>query len=97
MISNRGRRLEPLRRGRLEIVSDILNVCKNGALKTEVMYSCNLSHTQLKVYLEELKLRKMLVCKDGIYTLTPFAEDFRQNLDMIISIWHLRRSPLIIA
>jgi predicted transcriptional regulator len=40
-------------RRRFEIIADILNVAKNGAKKTRIMYVANLSHRLLEKYLME--------------------------------------------
>lgn len=41
-------------RGWLEIIEYILVTCKNGALKTHVMYKCNLNSHQIQQYLQFL-------------------------------------------
>lgn len=41
-------------RGWLEIIEYILVSCKNGALKTHVMYKCNLNSHQVRQYLQFL-------------------------------------------
>jgi predicted transcriptional regulator len=38
-------------RGRIDIIADILRQAKHGAKKTRIMYLCNLSFRQLRVYL----------------------------------------------
>ncbi|MDH5267795.1 MAG: winged helix-turn-helix domain-containing protein, partial [Candidatus Bathyarchaeota archaeon] len=43
-----------MKRNRLEIISEILQVAKNGAKKTHVMYQCNLSYRQTEKYLNHL-------------------------------------------
>ncbi len=50
-------------RGYMEIVYSILSVCLNGALKTHVMFRCNLNSKQLQFYIESL-LSKGLLEKD---------------------------------
>jgi len=40
------------RRDRFSIVSEILEIAKEGTLKTQIMYKANLSFTQLNDYLE---------------------------------------------
>ncbi len=50
-------------RGYMEIVYSILSVCLNGALKTHVMFRCNLNSKQLHFYIESL-LAKGLLEKD---------------------------------
>ena len=43
-----------MRRDRFEIIAEILRVAKNGAKKTCIMYSCNLSHRMTKNFLTSL-------------------------------------------
>lgn len=42
------------RRDRLHIIAEVLEVSKNGALKTQIMYRVNLSFAQLNEYLNLL-------------------------------------------
>ena len=42
------------RRDRLHIIAEILNISKNGSLKTQIMYKANLSFAQLNEYLDLL-------------------------------------------
>ena len=39
------------RRSNIEIIADMLRVGENGAGKTEIMYSVNMSYSQLQKYL----------------------------------------------
>ncbi|MBM2831147.1 MAG: hypothetical protein HW414_199 [Dehalococcoidia bacterium] len=39
------------RRSNLEIIADMLRVGENGAGKTEIMYSANMSYAQIQKYL----------------------------------------------
>jgi predicted transcriptional regulator len=39
------------RRSNIEIIGDMLRVGENGAGKTEIMYSANMSYTQIQKYL----------------------------------------------
>jgi len=39
------------RRSNLEIIADMLRVGENGAGKTEIMYSANMSYSQIQKYL----------------------------------------------
>ena len=43
-----------LHRGRMDIMENILSVANEGARKTRIMYSCNLSFKQLHAYLDLL-------------------------------------------
>ena len=42
------------KRSDIDIMANILSVAKKGAKKTPIMYKCNLSHSQLQVYLQIL-------------------------------------------
>jgi predicted transcriptional regulator len=42
------------RRDRLYIIAEILDIAKEGALKTQIMYKGNLSFSQLNVYIKLL-------------------------------------------
>jgi predicted transcriptional regulator len=51
------RRKSPLgsgQRGFMEIIYSILEVCEGGALKTHVMYRCNLNSRQVTDYLDHM-------------------------------------------
>ncbi len=39
------------RRSNIEIIADMLRIGENGAGKTEIMYSANMSYTQIQKYL----------------------------------------------
>jgi predicted transcriptional regulator len=47
-------------RGRLDIIADVLRQAKHGAKKTRIMYQCNLSFRQLRVYLNFLVKKEFL-------------------------------------
>jgi predicted transcriptional regulator len=42
------------RRSNVEIIADMLRVGENGAGKTEIMYSANMSYSQIQRYLDYL-------------------------------------------
>lgn len=47
-------------RGWLDIIDFILEVCKNGSLKTHIMYKCNLNSKQVERYIQFLLRCKLL-------------------------------------
>ena len=51
-------------RGRVDIIADILDEAKQGTKKTRIMYLCNLSFRQLRVYLDFLIKRGFLALSD---------------------------------
>ena len=80
-------------RGRMDIMADILDQARTGAKKTRIMYNCNLSFRQLKVYLGFLLKRSFLAVvvsaegKSRVFKTTKkglaFLESYR-NLQAII-------------
>jgi len=47
-------------RGRIDIIASILREANNGSKKTRIMYRCNLSFRQMKVYLNLLVEKDLL-------------------------------------
>ena len=43
------------KRSDIDIMANILSAANKGTKKTRIMYKCNLSHNQLKVYLQILR------------------------------------------
>lgn len=71
------------RRDKLFIIAEILEIAKEGSLKTQIMYRANLSFTQLNDYLNFM-LRISLLCKvlengKETYRATDKGEDFLQR------------------
>ncbi|HLE75364.1 MAG TPA: winged helix-turn-helix domain-containing protein [Candidatus Bathyarchaeia archaeon] len=71
------------RRDRLSIIAEILEIAKDGTLKTQIMYKANLSFTQLNEYLEfMLKIRlleKLNANGKDVYITTEKGLDFLQR------------------
>ena len=51
-------------RGWLEIVNLMLTVCERGALKTHVMYKCNLNSKQLQQYMNFMLSRELISTRE---------------------------------
>jgi predicted transcriptional regulator len=51
-------------RGWLEIINLMLAVCEHGALKTHVMYKCNLNSKQLQQYMSIMLGRKLISMRE---------------------------------
>ena len=58
-------------RGRMDIMADILDQAQHGAKKTRLMYGCNLSFRQLRVYLD------FLLKRNFVALVTPADEESR--------------------
>jgi predicted transcriptional regulator len=71
------------RRDKLCIISEITEIAKNGALKTQIMYKANLSFAQLNEYLKLLiKINLLEKCADGrkeVYRATGKGIDYLQR------------------
>ncbi len=71
------------RRDKLDIISEITEIAKSGALKTQIMYKANLSFAQLNEYLKLLtKINLLEKNADGrkeVYRATEKGIDFLQR------------------
>lgn len=71
------------RRDKLHIIAEILEIAKDGTLKTQIMYRANLSFTQLNEYLKfMLKIHLLNKFRDNgkeIYKATPKGIEFLQR------------------
>ena len=57
IVTGTSRKQKPVtgqRRSNIEIIADMLRVGENGAGKTEIMYTANMSYSQIQKYLEYL-------------------------------------------
>ena len=77
-------------RGKIQIMADIVDLCKAGIRKTHIMYKGNLSYEQINRYLYEL-LEKELITQnldDGIltYRATEKGRSFLHYYNMMLSI-----------
>ncbi|MCW4008234.1 MAG: winged helix-turn-helix domain-containing protein [Candidatus Bathyarchaeota archaeon] len=87
--SNKGRfnmeitDVESKRRDKLNIIAEILEIAKEGTLKTQIMYKANLSFTQLNEYLRFMLknelLKKLSDKGKTVYAATPKGLDFLQR------------------
>jgi predicted transcriptional regulator len=78
------------RRDRLYILAEILDIAKEGSLKTQIMYRANLSFTQLNEYLNlllSMKLVGLLEDKEKtVYKTTNKGLQYLQNYKEIIEL-----------
>lgn len=78
------------RRDKLYIIAEILDISKEGSLKTQIMYRANLSFTQLNDYLRFMLrislLEKILVNDKDTYRATAKGLDFLQRYNEITEL-----------
>ena len=71
------------RRDKLSIIAEILEIAKEGTLKTQIMYKANLSFAQLNDYLKFMQktslLRKFRANGKDVYTATEKGIDFMRR------------------
>jgi predicted transcriptional regulator len=88
-------------RGWLEIVNLMLMVCERGAIKTHVMYKCNLNSKQLQQYMEFM-LRRDLVSKveetgvvnRTVYVTTERGMKLREAYEELAGIFAIKDAGL---
>jgi predicted transcriptional regulator len=75
-------------RSEIQIIYDILLFCRNGALKTHIVYKCNLNFKIIAKYLEKL-IEKGLLSLMGdnkYYTESPKGFQFIVSFENMMSI-----------
>ncbi len=79
------------RRDKLYIIAEILEIAKDGVLKTQIMYRANLSFTQLNDYLgfmlKNALLEKILLNDKEVYKATEkgivFLQSYREITELL--------------
>jgi len=78
------------RRDKLRIIAEILEIAKNGTLKTQIMYKANLSFAQLNEYLKFMLKIKLMEKVDNrgkdVYVATAKGVDFLQRQSEITEL-----------
>ena len=78
-----------MKRNREEIISQILNVCKNGAIKTRVVYQANLNFKTVEPYLDLLVKNDLLEVQQGDktrYETTPKGQSLLEAINQVNEI-----------
>ncbi|MGB5926140.1 MAG: winged helix-turn-helix domain-containing protein [Dehalococcoidia bacterium] len=83
------------RRSNIEIIADMLRVGENGAGKTEIMYSANMSYAQIQKYLGFLLshgfINKVRVGNPSVtYQVTEKGGELLRNIDSIVEVLEFR-------
>ncbi|HJW65718.1 MAG TPA: winged helix-turn-helix domain-containing protein [Candidatus Bathyarchaeia archaeon] len=76
-----------VKRGRLEIIAEILLFCDRRKAKTNIMYNVNLNYVQLKMHMSCLTSLGLLTLEEGRYLTTAkgfhFLELFAELQDIL--------------
>lgn len=67
------------RRGKLEIMEDVLFVARNGARKTEIVYKTNLNFTRLASYVRYLEDKGLLEISGPLFKTTSKGHEFLRD------------------
>ena len=83
------------RRSNIEIIADMLRVGGNGAGKTEIMYSANMSYAQIQKYLGFLLshgfVNKVEMGNPVVtYQVTDKGGELLRNIDSIVEVLEFR-------
>jgi len=83
------------RRSNIEIIADMLRVGENGAGKTEIMYSANMSYAQIQKYLGFLLshgfINRVKVGNPAVtYQVTDKGGELLRNINYIIEVLEFR-------
>jgi predicted transcriptional regulator len=78
------------RRDKLGIIAEILEIAKDGALKTQIMYNANLSFAQLNEYLKYMLKIRLIDRLDAhgkeVYMTTEKGSGFLQRHDELTEL-----------
>lgn len=75
-----------MKRNREEIISQILSVCMDGAIKTRVVYQANLNFKTVEPYLDLLVKNNLLEVQHGkkkLYETTRKGENLLKAMDNV--------------
>ena len=83
------------RRSNIEIIADMLKIGENGAGKTEIMYSANMSYAQIQKYLGFLLshgfINRVKVGNPAVtYQVTDKGGELLKNINYIIEVLQFR-------
>ena len=83
------------RRSNIEIIGDMLRVGENGAGKTEIMYSVNMSYSQIQKYLGFLIshgfIDRLEVGNPAVtYQVTEKGQGLLKSIDSVLAVLELR-------
>ena len=79
-----------VKRGRLEIIYEILSICHTPVNKTNILYKCNLSFSQLQKYMEYLFSHNLLTTikekQRDYYQVTDKGKTYLEEYDKLTNL-----------
>lgn len=83
------------RRSNIEIISEMLRIGANGAGKTEIMYSANMSYRQIQKYLKFMiaqgLIDKVEVGNPSVaYLVTEKGHGLRQSIETVLEVLNFK-------
>ncbi len=86
------------RRSNIEIIADMLRVGENGAGKTEIMYTANMSYSQIQKYLQYLVkhgfINKINIDETMVaYQVTDSGLKLLKTIDMLMDMLNANPEP----
>ena len=79
-----------MKRDKLEIIQNILLICKNGSKKTEIVYKANLNFKNAEVYLEWLIDREMILKEGKFFKITSKGSELLSDLQSTSKFMELK-------
>jgi len=85
------------RRSNIEIINEMLRIGADGAGKTEIMYSANMSYSQIQKYLKFMisqgLIDKVEVDNPSVaYRVTEKGHGLRKSIEMVLEVLNFKES-----
>jgi predicted transcriptional regulator len=77
-----------MKRSRQEIIAKVLDICTEGAIKTEIVYQANLNFRMVNTYIDLLNKKGLIEVsqrRSTIYETTPKGIDLMESLRQLNS------------
>jgi predicted transcriptional regulator len=72
-----------MRRSRPQIISEILEICRNGANKTRIVYQANLNFRTVNPYLKILIEKNLINTDQGEYRATQAGMNLLESINKV--------------
>ena len=74
---------ETMKRNKHQIFSEILEICRNGANKTRIVYQANLNFRTVNPYLKVLIENQLINLDQGEYQTTPHGMNLLESINHV--------------